>query len=545
MTLPVGRIVVLGLAVLSVATVVRAEDDRLVLNRGNGTIVLEPYGPNINRVTLSALKDKATAGPGYGFSGTPVATGWSHRQDEQGTSDTESAAITSSSGWAATASISSPTVTPGQTIVIHGVITSPTSLNGVGIAYSLHDIARKSMGQIGFGNENHLVAGQAWPQDWYVTVPTNITPGTYYLGVGIYDSTWKITHHFFDKVVTLNVIAGSGPSLLIAPAARKYFGQKLEPVGNFVIDGVGQGDKASYTSYAAALRQSPPVVFMTYVELNRNVVSWGTTLLSTLNSFSLASAPVIPQIGLTMTVDGSPSKHYENQVAAGAYDQQIEQFCQALYNLNRPAYVRIGYEFNGDWNGYAAKDYVAAFKRVANAIRAHGLEAAIIWDVSPEGAPNYLAYYPGDDYVDWWGINLFPVGIFNGTVTGQFLRDAIAHGKPIMIGESAPDHVGVLKGQASWETWYVPFFDFIRGNANVKQFDYINWNWAAYPHLGVEGDGVLSDNPVVQEHYQNEMLNPLYLHRQSNAVLRSVLRLPPESTVPPFVPAKLPYPSIY
>ena len=76
-----------------------------------------------------------------------------------------------SSGWAAAASISSPTVTPGQTIVIHGVITSPTSLNGVGIAYSLHDIARNSMGQIGFGNENGLVAGQAWPRDWYVTVP--------------------------------------------------------------------------------------------------------------------------------------------------------------------------------------------------------------------------------------------------------------------------------------------------------------------------------------------------------------------------------------
>ena len=44
----------------------------------------------------------------------------------------------------------------------------------------MHDIAQKSMGQIGFGNENDLVAGQAWPQDWYVTVPTNITPGTYY-----------------------------------------------------------------------------------------------------------------------------------------------------------------------------------------------------------------------------------------------------------------------------------------------------------------------------------------------------------------------------
>jgi len=66
------------------STVVRAEDDRLVLDRGNGTIVIEPYGPNIIRVTLSPLKDKAAEGPGYGFSGAPAATSWSHRQDEQG-----------------------------------------------------------------------------------------------------------------------------------------------------------------------------------------------------------------------------------------------------------------------------------------------------------------------------------------------------------------------------------------------------------------------------------------------------------------------------
>ena len=53
---------------------------------------------------------------------------------------------------------------------------------------------------------------------------------------------------------------------------------------------------------------------------------------------------------------------------------------------------------------------------------------------------------------------------------------------------------------------------------------------------------MLSDNPVVQENYQDEMLNSLYLHQQSNAGLRRVLGLPPESTVPPFVPAKLPLP---
>ncbi|HVN06941.1 MAG TPA: TIM-barrel domain-containing protein [Bryobacteraceae bacterium] len=51
----------------------------VVLQRDGSTIVFEPYAPNIIRVTLSLIKDRATAAPGYGFIGTPSADGW-HRQ---------------------------------------------------------------------------------------------------------------------------------------------------------------------------------------------------------------------------------------------------------------------------------------------------------------------------------------------------------------------------------------------------------------------------------------------------------------------------------
>ncbi len=43
------------------------QETRLVLDRGGSTIVLEPYAPNIIRVTLSLLKKPALAPPGYGF----------------------------------------------------------------------------------------------------------------------------------------------------------------------------------------------------------------------------------------------------------------------------------------------------------------------------------------------------------------------------------------------------------------------------------------------------------------------------------------------
>lgn len=55
-----------------------------ILERDNHTIAVEPYGPNIVRITLSASKDAALAAPGYGFIATAAAAGWTRQQDPQG-----------------------------------------------------------------------------------------------------------------------------------------------------------------------------------------------------------------------------------------------------------------------------------------------------------------------------------------------------------------------------------------------------------------------------------------------------------------------------
>ena len=61
-----------------------AQESRVVVDRGGSTIVLEPYAPNILRVTLSLKKEPALAAPGYGFTATPSAAGWTHEQTETG-----------------------------------------------------------------------------------------------------------------------------------------------------------------------------------------------------------------------------------------------------------------------------------------------------------------------------------------------------------------------------------------------------------------------------------------------------------------------------
>lgn len=54
-------------------------ENQIILTRDNSTIVLEPYAPNIIRVNLSLLRDKATAAPGYGFVASPAPQGWNTR----------------------------------------------------------------------------------------------------------------------------------------------------------------------------------------------------------------------------------------------------------------------------------------------------------------------------------------------------------------------------------------------------------------------------------------------------------------------------------
>ena len=49
---------------------------QLTLQRGDATVVVQPYAPNVVRVTLSLLKERALSAPGYGILAQPQGQGW-------------------------------------------------------------------------------------------------------------------------------------------------------------------------------------------------------------------------------------------------------------------------------------------------------------------------------------------------------------------------------------------------------------------------------------------------------------------------------------
>ena len=75
-----SRFLIWQLVVLCGGFTLAAQSTSLTLDRNGSTIVLEPYAPNILRVTLSLKREPALAGPGYGLVASPSAAGWSASQ---------------------------------------------------------------------------------------------------------------------------------------------------------------------------------------------------------------------------------------------------------------------------------------------------------------------------------------------------------------------------------------------------------------------------------------------------------------------------------
>ncbi|MGD0046071.1 MAG: family 16 glycosylhydrolase [Bryobacteraceae bacterium] len=323
---------------------------------------------------------------------------------------------------------------------------------------------------------------------------------------------------------------------------RLNFGARLEPQGA-LIHGAGQSPEtfAGYWGVMPAGRQ--PMVYMWYIGLAGLPANWSDQLKAQLllypNSF------IIPQVGLNMTngvTAAGVSESYDPQVAAGAYDQQIANLVTGLQRLATPVYLRIGYEFNGTgWNGYNPATYQQAYIRITNAIRAANLEVATVWDASGDaadlGVTDYIDYYPGDQYVDWFGMNMYGTSMFaQDPAITPFFALAIAHQKPIMLAEQSPRYVGAQGGATSWNGWFEQFFNFMQTTPVVKQFDYIDWDWSNYPDWANWGDARLetADAAYVRNQYVAQLAGPVMLNAGSETAFRKLLGVV-NGTPPPAV----------
>ena len=211
------------------------------------------------------------------------------------------------------------------------------------------------------------------------------------------------------------------------------------------------------------------------------------------------------QIGLYMVdaLDG---------VVSGLYDDNIDKIGRFIKNSRRPVYLRIGYEFDGPHNHYEPEKYIKAYRHIADRLRAGGVDnVAYVWhSYASWPKVQLLNWYPGDEYVDWFGISYFGQ---SENEMKDMLALAAARGKPVMIAESTPMGIGTACGLDSWHRWFEKYFAFI-GKNDIKAISYINTNWDALPMFTALRwkDSRLDRSAEVKKRWIKEITGPKYLH---------------------------------
>jgi hypothetical protein len=215
-----------------------------------------------------------------------------------------------------------------------------------------------------------------------------------------------------------------------------------------------------------------------------------------------------PQIGLDFyshypRLDITQPRDITREIARGQYDRKIRELARLFKGMAVPVFLRPGFEFGGNGYGrHAAKQYwVEAWKRIHALFRSEGASnVAFVWNTLD--AADYQDYYPGDEYVDWWAINVFDDNADVHPFINAFIADAGIHGKPVMIAEATPRHVGSTRGEESWHEWYEPFFRLLARHRHIKAFCYINASWKDYPDKSFGQDCRIQKDAYVASQYR-------------------------------------------
>ena len=209
----------------------------------------------------------------------------------------------------------------------------------------------------------------------------------------------------------------------------------------------------------------------------------------------------------------------DEAVAGGAMDAAIELLADEAKSCDGPVMLRPGYEFGphgitGQKGQTTREHYASMFRHFVDIFRRRGAtNVAFVWNtVGVEAYDYWMDYYPGDDYVDWWGVNLFSTNQIAGC--GPFLAAARDHGKRVIICESAPAFAGGTTDPNVIERFFTPYFDLLAEHDHIQAFVYINVDWASQEGSLFTSwpDSRIQSSPQVQSFYRDAIRGERFVH---------------------------------
>lgn len=203
-------------------------------------------------------------------------------------------------------------------------------------------------------------------------------------------------------------------------------------------------------------------------------------------------------------------------IANGQWDSYITTIANQAKAFARPLFFRIGSEMNiaqgpasyeGAYSfGINASAYVAAYKRIVDIFRSQGASNVyFVWNpLYISLGPNPTdAYYPGDSYVDWVGIDMYqdyPGMDPNAQMLP--LYNLYSSRKPIMILEWGINQ-GWNTNDAESEPYVTDFFNAIETKSAIKMIIYqYDIPWHSFDS---------TSRPSTTATYINRITNPRYI----------------------------------
>lgn len=304
------------------------------------------------------------------------------------------------------------------------------------------------------------------------------------------------------SAATLLIVAtGSLVPLAESGPTPRFYNVRLEPPAGHVLHGWGQfssqwdkgtqagtADDADLTSYERAVSPDRPALLSFYTALDESLMP----------QFAERYKQLAIQRGLFVAQLAIDFQSYQRDASLGMRDPEVVMLLDTIRAARNPLLMRIGYEFNNPSAPYDPSLFIQAFRGIVQRIREAQLDnVATVWNASAAGlgGTNFMRWYPGDDVVDWWGIDLFNGKDFDQPQLAEFLAKATSHQKPVVICEASPvfrgatpGHLSAPKSDAQAAAWFQELTQLLSQHTEIQAVAVISIG-GRRPHSILSGSG--------------------------------------------------------
>jgi len=230
-----------------------------------------------------------------------------------------------------------------------------------------------------------------------------------------------------------------------------YTGAKLEPIYGCCLGAFVRHDERLFAQYRRG--EKPPLPEEAFAKLTNKTLASSYDYCNYGKPFPTQWAKALLAKGIAPHIAWEPNSGLD----AVQDDRYLRKFATDAAACGGPIFLRFAGEMNGDWTRYHDQPalYRRKFQLVHDVMEARASNVAMIWCVNYIPEHNIDEYYPGDQYVDWVGVNFYsvmfhdndpskPATFENPANCLKYVYRKYASRKPIAICEYGASHMAAL-----------------------------------------------------------------------------------------------------